>query len=159
MIDESKVLEHFAVELNKRMKTKRLASSDIANRCEIPIGSVSDYRKGRRLPNAWQMVLLAECLDCTVNDLLGFEGGVGLNKEKATERFYGENTYAEFLGARIYDRMEFIGIDAEQLAECAKISKLTINKWLRQWPSIPKTIHILRICETLDCTPSDLLGY
>ena len=165
MINEQAIKDHFAKELRIRMAASDIKSSVLSNECLIKSSTLSKCRHGEALPNPWQLALIANYLGCTADELLGtanFERAFmpGLRPVYLdVESCPGENHYAEHLASNIVYRMELLDFDIELLSKRAKIGVEIIEKILGRWPELPRTIHLIRIAESLKCTPSDLLGY
>ena len=93
MIDEDYVLECFSKQLTERMKESGISDRKLALYCHISEVNIPGYRDGDRLPNLWYLVLIAECLECSVNDLLGFgktKYSSALESQKASYTFFSK---------------------------------------------------------------------
>lgn len=159
MINEESVKEYFGRELRVRMAYNDLHSYDMSYYCQISASNMTKYRRGERFPNVWELVLLAERLECTVNELLGYDIVETIGKRKISDVCPGKNHYAIILKDQIIHYMIQANMTVEMLAERTGISISTIERWLDRWPHLPRTDHLLRLADALNCTPSDLLGY
>ena len=104
MIDEEKVKEWFATEVKERMEELDLRPYHMEYFCHIKHGCIYSYLRGANLPNLWSLVLMAERLDCSVNDLLGFEDPESYNVfeiYEASKMFGDINGYARCFADRL----------------------------------------------------------
>ena len=162
MIDHIPVLNWFGCELTKKIEVQEVSIKRLAFAAKISVWSLTNYMNGCAFPNLWNLVLIADYLDCTVDELLGYESGVAGNmKEKrpAIEQFPKEGIFAAYLRDRIKWRMNERNVTVEELVELSGVRQITIDKYLCVHSLSPRVIQFLRICDALDCTPSDLLGY
>lgn len=163
MIDENKVRDWFAQEVKERMEDAGLASYHVAYNCQMGLDSVYGYLQGRPFPKTWNLILLAECLDCSVNDLLGFDELEDINSYErllASKTYLGEYEFSEHFKNRLIRCMNEADVSVEELKKRTGIGKKTIDVWFEETRfALPTVLNLLRICYALDCTPSDLLGY
>ena len=159
MGNEVTLREWFSIELRERMADEKVKASELCGYCDVTRAAMSQYIYGRSFPDPWRMVLIAERLNCSVNDLLGYAKFEEEFARSASKTFPGENHFAEHLAIRIIRRMERLGYDYESLANVTGISLDTIERYFGRWPELPRTDKFLTICEALDCSPSELLGY
>lgn len=159
MVDIIDIRDSFGRRLRMLMAEEKVRSSDVARYCQMSVNTVYDCRNGVRLPNPWQMVLLAEYFDCSVNELLGFQVVEDINRTRASRMFPGENHFAEYVANRIIQRTYEKDITIEEISQCTGIGANTIRQSLCRWPKLPKMAYVIFIADALDCTPSDLLGY
>lgn len=162
MTNEQSIKDWFVAEVRERMDDLGLRPYHMAYFCRMNHNSIHTYLHGASLPNLWVLVLMAEHLDCCVNDLLGFDEvddpGV-FEMYKASTLFYDEKQFAGCFADRIQRYMHNRDITIEELSRRSDISVTTIKRWLSKYPRLPRTSDFLRICDALDCTPSELLGY
>ena len=162
MTQEKHMIRIFSEELNNRMGEFRISDRDLALYCHISETNIPGYRNGDRVPNLWCLVLIAERFECSVNDLLGFyetKCVSDFNSMKASDTFSVRNPFEDYLSKRILHRMTSMHVDIETLSDLSGVSLATIKCWIGNHPRLPRTIQFLRICDVLDCIPSDLLGY
>lgn len=162
MIDEHYILDYFSKQLNERMKELGIKIWYMAYYCEIEEYVLRKCLRKERLPNPWNLILMAEVLNCTVNDLLGYEHFRKTNKTPASGICMAQKHIIHHISSEIINRMNELGMSYEDLSEIADISVGTIKSWISPNASSfskKSTFTILRICDALDCTPSDLLGY
>ena len=157
---ESVVKRYFSRELDTRTKELGLKRWYIAYYCEISEGCLVECLRGERLPTVWQLILMAEMCNCTVNDLLGYRYFRGDTDKIASSIPQAKRRLAENMWNRINDLLFDRHMDYHRLSERIGISSMTVDSWFKTGSSTyPKTIVFLRICDALDCTPSELLGY
>ena len=125
----------------------------------MSLHTVHSCRSGERFPNPWQMTLLAEYFDCTVNELLGFQIVEEPYRKSASRMFPGENHFAEYIANRIIQRTYEVDVTLEEMSSRTGIGADTIRQSLCRWPKLPKMAYLIAIADALDCTPSELLGY
>ena len=159
MNNVNEIREWFGIELRERMADEKVKAAELCKYCDVTKSAMSQYIYGHSFPDPWRLVLIAERLNCSVNDLLGYVEFEDESARSASKTFPGENHFAEHLAIRIARRMERLGYDHETLANVTGISLETIERYFGRWPELPRTDKFLRICDALDCTPSELLGY
>ena len=71
-IDIKELKHRLSCELDDRMVEQNVSLARLAMSCRIMKHNMCSILEGKNLPNLWTLSLLAERLDCTVNDLLGF---------------------------------------------------------------------------------------
>ena len=54
-----------------RILEQGLTPQKVSRETGISAGNISDWKKGRSAPSASALVLLADCLDCSIDYLLG----------------------------------------------------------------------------------------
>lgn len=162
MINERLLAKQFATELNNRMEYHQLRNRDLSGYCQLSENNLPSYRNGERLPNPWYLVMMSEKLECTVNELLGFDLIYNPNIYQdcqASRLFSAENLFTVYLSRKLKQIMRDRQIGVTELSQKSGVSKDALSSYLSKHPTLPKTIQLLRICDALDCTPSDLLGY
>lgn len=159
MNNVTEIREWFAIELRERMTDEKVKAAELCKFCDITRSAMRQYIYGYSFPDPWRMVLIAERLSCSVNDLLGYDEFEDEFARSASKTFPGENHFAEHLAIRIVRRMEYLGYTHEGLSNKTGIGQDTIERYLDRWPELPRTDKFLQICEALNCTPSELLGY
>lgn len=163
MLDKNKVMKTFGKRFTQYMVEHDLRDVDMARLLNMSSMNMPAYKNGTRLPNPWYLVLIAEKFNCTVNDLLGYSPHYikyTYVSEPATEMFTSINRYEVYFRDRLVGMMRARNINATELVMLVDKSETTVrNTWLGSRPRLPDINNLLRICDALDCTPSDLLGY
>lgn len=163
MINENEVRNWFTAEVKERMADAGLEPYHMSHLCKMKHDNVYGYLHGKPFPRLWNMILLAECLDCSVNDLLGYNEPGDINvfeRLLASKTYMDEIDFAGHFSKRFIRIMDEYNTLPEELSEQTGIGLNTINHWINKEPlSLPTVMQLLRICDALDCTPSDLLGY
>jgi DNA-binding Xre family transcriptional regulator len=162
MIDEKEVREFFPSEMRDRMNDTGLRPYHMSYLCQCKQSAINDYLQGSCLPNLWSLVLMAECLDCSVNELFGInteELELDYEKYLASEMFNNQYEFAHCVSDRIMYFITFNGMNVDEFSKQSGINKDTLKRWTNQSPKLPRVTDLLRICNALRCTPSDLLGY
>jgi DNA-binding Xre family transcriptional regulator len=151
-----------STEINARLSERGISYRELALYSRTSRNAVYQYIRGDSLPNLWTLSLMADYLNCTVNDLLRY-GDVydnrNLDDRHAFNAFIHEDDFAVYVRDRILNRMSILRMNQTDLVEYGGFTKESVDRWLWICPHLPKLMQFLRICEALDCTPSDLLGY
>lgn len=163
MINKDEIMKTFGERFTQYMVDHELRDIDMARLLNMSSMNIPAYKNGARLPNPWYLVLIAEKFDCSVNDLLGYDNCYArheFRRESATKRFSSNNRYEIYFRDRLIELMRDRNIDAFELAMLVNKTEATVrNVWLGKRPIIPTIYNFLEICDALNCTPSDLLGY
>lgn len=163
MTNPRNTLMDFTQEFNERMDAKGVTYRQVAYAARVTKGSVAHYKLGNTFPEPWTLILIADYLECSVDELFGYSEPhipkVGRRKVPAVEVFPNWDPFADYFRERLIKFMEERNMSSIDLAELSGISVRTIEMYLSVHRWTPKTPDLLRICDALDCTPSDLLGY
>lgn len=163
MINKDKIMRTFGERFTEYMVEHNLRDIDMAKLLNMSSMNMPAYKNGARLTNPWYLVLIAEKFDCTVNDLLGFNRyriSSCAEREPASKIFSSINRYEIYFKNRLADMMKNRSVSISELARLVNKTEGTIrNVWLGNQPVIPNVYSFLDVCDALDCTPSDLLGY
>lgn len=153
----------FATELRDRMDEMQLRPYHIAFLYKIDESDVRSWLKGASFPGLFNLIMLADRFECTVNDLLGFEEieeTEVYERYTASSMFFAEYQYAVCLADRMRRYLENQNISFPDLADKTGFTATTLRRWFaKTHPCLPSTEKFLHICSALDCTPSELLGY
>ena len=157
-------LQWFSDEVKERMRDKEVAIGDMSYHCKIRSALLGNYIQGKTFPNLWALILIADFLETTTNELLDFDEAYedSLLMYDPFSIFDDEDEFAMHVRNRLENFMVNEHISIAELSEKSGFTKQTIRKWLginEKQPELPRTSDFLRICDALDCTPSDLLGY
>lgn len=157
------VKEWFAAELKEKMIEYNLRSYHLTALCKMSEDEVQKCLKGTALPGLFSLVLLADRFECTVNDLLGYDEVEDLDVYEhysASSMFFAKSQYAVCLSDRVHRHLEYRDISIPDLAAKLDVAAATIRHWFaKTHPTLPGAEKFLNICDALNCTPSDLLGY
>lgn len=162
MIHERDVTSYCSEQLNERIKRKGIQKWYMAYFCDIESYLLKKCLDGERLPNPWQLILMAEVLECTVNDLLGYGYYEKNSTLQASGICCGQRHIIRHVSDEIKNRMHQLHISVDEMADMTEVSTYTVNSWISETAdSFAKksTFTLLTICSALECTPSDLLGY
>lgn len=164
MISIEDTREWFAKTMREEMDFHELTLSDVSRDCMIDRNKLNNYVQARSLPNPYVLSKLADYFECTVNDLLDFDepDDDSLLGYDLSYIFEDEDEFVMHIRNRIEQHMLDSRISITDLSERTGFNKHTIKYWLgmlKKQPTLIRTSDLLRICDALDCTPSDLLGY
>lgn len=162
MVDTKLILQWFSTELIERMENVGITHRQLALESRTMPHNIIDYMRGQNFPNPWTLVLICERLGCTVDELLGYEDSGFRTKNtgvRAFDEYPNEDCFTPYLRNRIIQRMKKMKMSAEDLARESEITITTIERYLCVHSGMPYTAYLLRICDALDCTPSELIGY
>lgn len=148
------IREYFAERLKQGADEHDLRLWYVAYYADTSEAFLRSCLKLKKLPRLDSLILIAELFQCTVNELLGFKL---VDVETRTEPFnQGLETkhvvdyFVHELSKRGFelDKFQFneYGMDVD-FKRCIRGRRF------------PSTDAFLQICDTLECTPSDLLGY
>ena len=164
MVDIEGKLEWFGKELSERMEDEKLSPSLLAYYSRLTPEKLYNYRQGKAFPKLWNLALLASYLGITVNELLDYDepDDDSLVQYDPFDIFEDEYEFAMHVHNRVSYAMSDAKLDIFELAERTGFTRATIRKWFGfndKSPELPRTADFLEICDALDCTPSDILGY
>lgn len=162
MFNEKEKLHIFAKELRERFEISGLTHRELAFKARCAPSRVQMYLKGNNFPNLWTLALMSEALNCTMNDLLGYcskNNGRVIHADSPFKRFTDEFDFALHFKECLSAKMNCLNMSQEVLAELTGFGKHRIYRYLSPGYPMPHLAQTLIICDALDCTPSDLLGY
>ena len=162
MVDANLIVHWFGNELTERMNAKGVTHRQVAFATHVAPMSVLDYMEGAHFPSPWSLVLMAEYLGCTVDELLGYESRCSNNYHKmapAAALYRDEDSFTPYLRGRIVQKMNELKMSEEELARRSGVNIQTIKKYLCVHSGSPRMINLLRLCDAFKCTPSELMGY
>lgn len=157
-------LQWFSDEVKERMRDKEVTIGEMSYHCKIRSALLGNYIQGKTFPNLWALILIADFLETTTNELLDFDEAQedSLLMYDPFSIFDDEDEFAMHIRNRLENFMVNEHISIAELSEKSGFTRQTIRKWLgmnEKQPELPRTSDFLRVCDALDCTPSDLLGY
>lgn len=148
------IREHFAKYVSRELNEREIHPWYLAHYSDASERVIGASLKMKKLPRIDSLILIAELFECTINDLLGFKAvdvqtrdtffNPGIDSKRVADYFTNQITERGF----IIDDFRFNEPDMDvELKRCIRFRRL------------PNTDAFLQICEALDCTPSELLGY
>lgn len=164
MISIEETREWLAKTLREELEFHGLTLSDVSRDCMLNRNKLNNYIQGRSLANPYILIKLADYFECTVNDLLDFDepDDDALLGYDPSDIFEDEDEFMMHIRNRMEQRMLEEHVSIKDLSEKTGFNKHTIKYWLgmlKHRPTLIRTSDLLCICDALDCTPSDLLGY
>lgn len=155
--------EWYAAEVKERMEELGLRPYHMTHKCQLNHEGISGYLKGTVWPNPWSLVPMAETLECCVNDLLGYElpeDTSTFETYRASKMFNNKEEYAHCFAERLVWYLNKRGILLEDLSNRTGFTVKTLKSWTSDFnPKLITTANLLKVCDALNCTPSDILGY
>lgn len=158
MVDEVAMMKHFSEYVNQRAKELEISLWYVAYYSETSETAFNKYMKCARLARPTTLIMVAELFECTVNELLGYprvhiprknnKFNSGLDTKRMLEYFYSE-------AARLMIRKR---ISIDELAEYVGVTSPTLESYFK-YNTLYDGSTMVRICDALECTPSELLGY
>lgn len=158
MFKENEVKTHFIRYVTKHMNEKEIRPWYVAYYSEISDSTFRKYIKGIQLPKPVTLIFIAELFECTVNDLLGYEGNDTYKQVRRFDSGLETRKVARQFANQVRDRIIAKHWDITELAYQSLTTHYSIYRYLTE-PFLPDTYTLIRLCDALDCTPSDLLGY
>ena len=123
-------------------------------------GAFVHYKSGICFPELFVLVRIANYLNCSVDELLGYISGRTMRLNKSmNDDFSDEDEFKDYFRERLIFMMTEKNLGVNELARKSRVSIDTIEMYLSIHRWVPCVIDFLYICDALDCTPSDLLGY
>lgn len=74
-MSENEWLAYFGVNLEEYMIAAKMTQRDLADASGLSEASISNYIRGRRMPEVRAIINIAEALNCSVNELVDFGFG------------------------------------------------------------------------------------
>ena len=148
------IREYFAEYVYRQMIDRDIRPWYIAYYAETNESSFRSYLKKKGLPRIDSLIMIAELLECSVNELLGYESIELEPRDYIFDSGRDVPQVAKYFISEI-DRRSLdvhaikwdIPMYAEELERSIRFNRLT------------STDIFLQVCDFLDCTPSELLGY
>jgi DNA-binding Xre family transcriptional regulator len=152
-----------AAEVNDRMEDMELRPHHLQRLCGMTDGEIDRCLAGTGFPKLFSLILMAERLECTVNDLLGYEEVEDVNiyeRYTASTLYFKDNQYAACLSDRMRLYMKYNNISFHEIADKTGFNVENVRHWFaKTHAQLPPTKKFITICEALGCTPTELLGY
>ena len=162
MVETNVILRWFSNELVSRMADKGVTYQQVAFASRSMPHNINGYIRGESFPSPWRIALIAGYLECTIDNLLGYDDNYfkyNSRIEKAFTRFPDEDSFTPYLRDRIIQRMKKMNMTEEDLIRKSGLSPQTIKRYLCVHSGAPQIPSLLRICDAFRCTPSELIGY
>ena len=160
MVNVRDVRITFAEELNTRMQEKGVTYRQTALAAGVTKGAFIHYKSGNCFPELFTLIRIANYLNCSVDSLLGYrsDGRLRLNTDIGGG-FFNEDKFKDYFRERFATMLKRARMSVDELTCKSLVSIETIEMYLSVHRWVPQVPDLLRICDALDCTPSDLLGY
>ena len=130
----------------------------VAYYSEMHESIMRDYMKGIRFPRPITLIRIAELLECSVNELPGY-GYFEINRrERSFDSGFDTRYVTYYFINKIIFLMKEKHIGINDLSRKSGINEYILANYFR-YSSLQEISTILKICDAIDCTPSDLLGY
>ena len=163
MEDTKLVLEEFRKELNYRLEEKGVSYKQAALSTRVTNSEMLKYLQGRSFPELWSIVLIADYLECSVNELFGYPKTScfrAVDRDSvATIEFPNRDIFDDYFRDRLRMFMAYLEVSVAELSDRSGITEETIKMYLSVHRWVPRVTELLKLCDALNITPSDLLGY
>ena len=161
MVNNKSVLITFSEVLRTKMADFNLSNRRLAIGSRVTSEKISSYRNAVCFPKLWTLVLIADCLECSVEELLGYSncGYSNAYGKCACDVFQNEDIFADYFRNKLLSTMNVKGMTSYELSLKSGCSENTINMYLSVHRWTPQVPVFLNLCDALECTPSELLGY
>lgn len=161
MVNSKSVLVTFSEVLRTKMAEFNLSNRRLAIASRVTSEKISSYRTEECFPKLWTLVLIADYLECSVDELLGYSncGYSNAYKKYASDVFPNEDVFADYFRNRLLSTMNVKGMTSYELSLKSGCSENTIDMYLSVHRWTPQVPVFLNLCGALECTPSELLGY
>ena len=161
MVNSKNVLITFSEILRTKMAEFNLSNRKLAIASRVTSEKISSYRTESCFPKLWTLVLIADFLECSVDELLGYSSfeHADTYRKYASEVFPNEDVFADYFRNRMLSMMGIKGMTSHELSLKSGCSENTISMYLSVHRWTPQVPVFLNLCDALECTPSELLGY
>ena len=161
MVNSKSILITFSEVLRTKMADFNLSNRRLAIGSRVTSEKISGYRNAGCFPKLWTLVLIADYLECSVDELLGYSnfGHHNAYEKCASDVFQNEDVFADYFRNRLLSTMNVKGMTSYELSLKSRCSENTINMYLSVHRWTPQVPVFLNLCDALECTPSELLGY
>jgi hypothetical protein len=153
-----KYRKYFSDYVSRMMDERDIRPWYVAYYSETYDGVLRSCLKMARLPGPITLIMMAELFECTVNDLLGYDY---VEVEKRDYLFdSGRDTkhVLNYFREQLRGKLEESDIDPNEKVQFSECRTTTIGR-LVECGCVPDTPVLIQICDILNCTPSELLGY
>ena len=150
MISEHEVIRHFVDYTLQQTTTREIPLWYVGYYSEISDPTFRKYMKGIRLPAPVKLIMIAELFECTVNELLGFEPVDVRPRDHLFDSGRDTRVVHRYFADQIMKYSEGIALPDSMTN--------ALKEYIR-YCKLPDTTTLLTICDSLMCTPSELLGY
>ena len=161
MVNSKSVLVTFSEVLRTKMAEINLSNRRLAIASRVTSEKISSYRTESCFPKLWTLVLIADFLECSVDELLGYSSSEHTDAYRKYESdvFPNEDVFADYFRNRMLSMMGIKGMTSHELSLKSGCSENTIDMYLSVHRWTPQVPVFLNLCDALECTPSELLGY
>ena len=161
MVNSKNVLITFSEILRTKMAEFNLSNRKLAIASRVTSEKISSYRTESCFPKLWTLVLIADFLECSVDELFGYSTFERPNtyRKYASEVFPNEDVFADYFRIRLLSMMGIKGMTSHELSLKSGCSENTIDMYLSVHRWTPQVPVFLNLCDALECTPSELLRY
>ena len=161
MVNNKSVLVTFSEALRTKMAEFNLSNRRLAIASRVTSEKISSYRTEECFPKLWTLILIADFLECSVDELLGYSSfeHTDTYRKYASDVFQNEDVFADYFRNRMLSMMGIKGMTSHELSLKSGCSENTINMYLSVHRWTPQVPVFLNLCDALECTPSELLGY
>lgn len=148
------IKEHFSNYVSREMNDRELRPWYVAYYGETSEAFLRSCIKLKKLPRLDSLIMIAELFECTVNDLLGFEP----IELKSHNGVFNSGIESKHVAKYFMEQAESRGFELDKFEFDEPCMEIEFRRSIRLH-RLPDIDVFLQICEALECTPSELLGY
>ena len=159
IINETYVKRMISQNLREYINNNEFSMWYIAYYSEVSETTLRNYLKEKSIPSVIVLIKIAELFECSVNDLLGYDHREFIRRERIFDSYIDSPNVVAYFWDKVEQYMKekrIFGLEALALESFMSSYTLIFDK---ENGVLPKLVNIIKLCDTLDCTPSDLLGY
>ena len=153
---EYRARQHFVEYAKQIMNDRGIRPWYAAYYVEVNDTTFGQAMKGQRFLGPIKLIMIAELFECTVNEMLGYESVDVPTRTRLFDSGFDTKKVIDYFSDRLSEKVNRIDID--ELARAIKLTVPTVTRYI-EGDMLPDTAILIRICDYLDCTPSELLGY
>ena len=138
----------------------KISQRELAEAIKVTQASISRWEKNQKSISGANLIKLSQYFNVSVDELLGYMGGRTMRlNNNMNDDFSDEDEFKDYFRERLIFMMTEKNLGINELASKSRVSIDTIEMCLSIHRWVPLVIDFLHICDALECTPSDLLGY
>jgi transcriptional regulator with XRE-family HTH domain len=148
----------FRDKVDQYCEERNISLDYVAYYSETSYGTFKDYINGLRLPRLTTLIMVAELLGCTVNELLGFPPIDLPPASRSYSPAIDDKRMMMNISEQIKERSKSLDETVHQACTICGRGMYTLHSKIDKCDKFD-TFEVLAFSKALHCTPSDLLGY